>query len=321
MSNFILKPGYVRFDGQKFVTDDTVEIIGPAGPPGPPGPPGANLTLSGDLSGNNTYQKVIGIQGNPISSTPPSTGQFLGWNGSKWLPTSIPAGFTAGGDLSGTSTNQIVSYLQGNTLTLSSISNNQIIGVSSGIIKNITIGGDISASSGIGSISVIKIQGISVSSVTPTNNQVLQYNSSSSSYVPTSLTGPTAGPIRIYGVAQSVNTTTSVSPVTVGYFEFNPSLYPTSGLTITFEAIIQVASTADTCILTLQDDSDAVQILQFTSSSTSPDYHTQSITVSSSATTNTIANSLKRYYISIQRSGGVSTDAVTVHNAYFSIVS
>lgn len=38
----ILVPGYLRWDGFKYVLDPTVEIIGPPGPPGPstPGPPG-----------------------------------------------------------------------------------------------------------------------------------------------------------------------------------------------------------------------------------------------------------------------------------------
>jgi hypothetical protein len=38
----ILTPGYLRWDGFKYVLDPTVEIVGPPGPPGPsiPGPPG-----------------------------------------------------------------------------------------------------------------------------------------------------------------------------------------------------------------------------------------------------------------------------------------
>lgn len=36
MSTF-LKPGYVRWDGTKYVTDPDIEIVGPQGPPGPTG--------------------------------------------------------------------------------------------------------------------------------------------------------------------------------------------------------------------------------------------------------------------------------------------
>lgn len=51
--NNLLKPGYVRFDGNKFVTDDTVEIVGPAGPPGPIGLPGQSSV------GINAYAIVM----------------------------------------------------------------------------------------------------------------------------------------------------------------------------------------------------------------------------------------------------------------------
>ena len=35
--NKLLKPGYVRWDGTKFITDPDIEIVGPQGPPGPTG--------------------------------------------------------------------------------------------------------------------------------------------------------------------------------------------------------------------------------------------------------------------------------------------
>lgn len=49
--NNLLKPGYVRFDGTKFVTDDTIELTGPTGLPGPQGIPGTNGTSG--TSGSN----------------------------------------------------------------------------------------------------------------------------------------------------------------------------------------------------------------------------------------------------------------------------
>lgn len=44
---------------------------------------------SGDLAGTTTSQIVIGIQGNPISNTTPTTNQVLAWNGSNWTPTTV----------------------------------------------------------------------------------------------------------------------------------------------------------------------------------------------------------------------------------------
>src|ERR1039457_2568907 len=48
-----------------------------------------NFTAGGDLSGSSTAQKVIGLQGQPISSTTPLTNQVLTWNGTFWTPANV----------------------------------------------------------------------------------------------------------------------------------------------------------------------------------------------------------------------------------------
>lgn len=44
------------------------------------------IVFNGDLVGTPTNQRVIGIQGLPISSMLPVPGQVLGWNGTVWQP-------------------------------------------------------------------------------------------------------------------------------------------------------------------------------------------------------------------------------------------
>ena len=133
----ILQPGYLRWDGFKYVLDPTVEIVGPPGPAGPsiPGPQGipgtegdtgptgptgpAGFTAGGDLSGTSTDQIVIGIQSVDISATAPSTGQVLTATSpttASWA--AAPSGFTAGGDLSGTNTDQNVIAIHGASIPI-----------------------------------------------------------------------------------------------------------------------------------------------------------------------------------------------------------
>lgn len=90
-----------------------------------PVPP--NFTPGGDLDGSAATQYVVGIQGRTMSSTAPTNGQAIVWDGSTWGPASLPVGFTAGGDLSGTSTSQTVIALQGRSVSSSAPSSANIL--------------------------------------------------------------------------------------------------------------------------------------------------------------------------------------------------
>ncbi len=127
MGAFLI-PGYLRWDGLKFVTDPTVEIIGPPGPEGPPGPPGIGTgPASGDLSGNFPSPTVVNIQSNPISTATPDDGYALIWNGSEWAPGIVASGFTAAHDLSGSSISQTVIGIQGNSIASTVPTNSQAL--------------------------------------------------------------------------------------------------------------------------------------------------------------------------------------------------
>jgi hypothetical protein len=66
------------------VTLDDNQIVVPASSGG------TAFTAAGDLSGTNTTQTVIGIQGIPVVSTVPLTGQVLEYNGTNYVPTTLP---------------------------------------------------------------------------------------------------------------------------------------------------------------------------------------------------------------------------------------
>lgn len=70
------------------------------------------IQLAGDLGGTATMPKVIGIQGNPISSTTPTLNQILAWNGLVWSPTTLLSILNLDGDLSGSLSSQTVVGIQ-----------------------------------------------------------------------------------------------------------------------------------------------------------------------------------------------------------------
>jgi hypothetical protein len=58
--------------------------------------------FSGDITtiAGTTSATVVAIQGEPISTQTPSTGQILQWSGTSWTPGSLPTGGSGGGGLS-----------------------------------------------------------------------------------------------------------------------------------------------------------------------------------------------------------------------------
>lgn len=56
----------------------------------PRGGGGGSVTFAGDLSGDDTTQTVVGIQGEPVSATDPATGEVLVFDGTEYVPGSGP---------------------------------------------------------------------------------------------------------------------------------------------------------------------------------------------------------------------------------------
>lgn len=75
---------------------------------------GTTFSAAGDLAGSSTSQTVVGLQGRPVASAAPTSGQVLTWNGTSWTPTTpAPAGAQIAGDLGGTLATPRVIGLQG----------------------------------------------------------------------------------------------------------------------------------------------------------------------------------------------------------------
>jgi hypothetical protein len=193
----------------------SVGATGPQGPAGAVGASGTNYTagsglaLSGTTLSNNAQNAthtgdatgsdaltVVKIQGKAISATAPVNGQALKWNSvsANWEPSAdINTTYTAGTGISITGTtisntqpDQTVILSNGNGITTSGTYPNFTV---TNAAPNETHTGD---ATGGTALTVVKIQGKSIATVAPTTDQVLQWNSTSSAWTPSTLVTPPA---------------------------------------------------------------------------------------------------------------------------------
>ena len=228
------------------VTLGTAEVTGSL-------PASALPSFSGDVStaaGSNTTT-IQSLRGIALAATAPVSGQVLFYNGSNWGPITIPNSIGTVTNVS--STNSDIVVISGSTtptLTLNvGTGANQIIRLDgSGKLPavnglqltslnatNVTSGqlpisvlppfsGDAISNSGTSVLTVTKLRGISISSATPTTNQVLAFNAGQ--WIPTtffagSMNSVTAGQGLLGGTITasgviSVNFGTSFGTVAAG---------------------------------------------------------------------------------------------------------
>ncbi|HXJ96312.1 MAG TPA: hypothetical protein VMT20_26035 [Terriglobia bacterium] len=62
----------------------------------PAAPPATGAQIAQDLGGSTASPKVVGLQGNPVSTAAPTSNQVLTWNGTTWSPATPAAGAGTG---------------------------------------------------------------------------------------------------------------------------------------------------------------------------------------------------------------------------------
>jgi uncharacterized protein YdbL (DUF1318 family) len=149
--------------------------------------------LGGDASGTPGALTVAKIQGRPVSSAIPASGQALIWNSStlQWEPTTIgfgqvsgtigdgqvAAGINAAKIGGGAVSNSVFGYLANVTSDLQTQFNGK-----AATSHTHTVAGD--ASGALGAMTVTGLQGRAVASTLPSNGQTLVWNSAMSQWQP-----------------------------------------------------------------------------------------------------------------------------------------
>ncbi len=150
-----------------------------------------NVGLAGDVTGSIGATKVVALQNNPVDTTTPTNNQVLQWNGSKWIPATLPAGnpgtvTSVSGTapisvVTGTST-PVISISQATTSTngyLSSADWNAFNSkqATGNYVTDLT--GDVTASGpGSAAATVAKLQGSTLTITTPASGNYLRYDGS-----------------------------------------------------------------------------------------------------------------------------------------------
>lgn len=250
--------------------------------------PSALVTFSGDLSGSNTSQTVIGIQGNPVESITLSASQdgyVLTWHNASNQYQALPSSgtFAANGDLSGTGSSQTVIGIQGNSVSAVTPTAGQFL------IENISatgsawtsLSGDVVNSvSTAGKITVSKINGASVpTSGSLSTGNVLQVSGSSAlTYGAINLAG---GSNYVTGSLPGSNMSLTSTQIAFGSLGNTQTSDANLTWTDSTQTLVVGATQGTSSSINFNNDGYAVNLIQNIPTS---DYAPQPITIMGAAT-------------------------------------
>lgn len=167
-------------------------------------------TLSGDVTNSITTAgkiTVVGIQTIPVSVTAPTTNQVLSYNGTNWLPTTLPAGSSVTGSgfwhSTGGTLDAAANIGTAGQFALTNAAANNTVWT--------TLSGDVTNSAGTpGKITVVAIQGNTVTSGALVEGDLL-IATSTSNWASTKVTGDVA----LSATSPGVSTVTGIQNLTV----------------------------------------------------------------------------------------------------------
>jgi hypothetical protein len=178
----------------------------------------ASVVVGGDLTGPITSSTVNAIRNRNVSTTAPTTGQALVWNGSAWTPTTLASLTPLVPDPTGTygtsTTIPVVSVDgYGRTTSVSTVALDA---------SGQAMGGDVTGT--VGSSTVQKLQGRALSNAAPSDGWALIWNAGTTRWEPQAVTTPplVPDPQGTYG------TSTAIPVVTVNNKGYVTSVSTTS---------------------------------------------------------------------------------------------
>jgi hypothetical protein len=186
-----------------------------------------SVALSGDLSGTSDASTVVALQGNPVATGTPASGEVLTWDGSQWVAQSGGSTVTSlavGGDLNGTTDNATVDGLQGRDVAATAPASGEAL-VWNGSAW--APGAVASTSAGAGTINSSELVSVTGTSgnVTDSDTFVLVTNTSS---VSLTLLGPFTDGKVIYIKDGANGVDRATNPITItpdsGTIDFDPNV-------------------------------------------------------------------------------------------------